>query len=111
MEVAAKPAMSDMRSRRDFLQSASITSAFALAQSAGVRARQDQAGSDTLPDPISKLKSRRSEALPITAEERQGRWERARRLMAENNLDGIILSAGTSLLYFAGIHWSVSERL
>jgi Xaa-Pro dipeptidase len=51
------------------------------------------------------------EAKPITAAERRGRIEKARRLMAEQKIDAIILAGGTSLNYFTGIRWGNSERL
>lgn len=50
-------------------------------------------------------------APPISAEERQGRLDRARRLMAESGVDALLIGAGASLLYFAGIGWGASERL
>jgi len=67
--------------------------------------------SGELPASIARLKSRRSEAVPITVEERRERQERARKLMTENALDAIVLMAGTSLQYFAGIRWWGGERL
>ena len=65
----------------------------------------------SLPPSIAGLKSRRSEASPITREERQQRQERVRKLMIENALDAIVLMEGTSLRYFTGIHWWGGERL
>jgi Xaa-Pro dipeptidase len=56
------------------------------------------------------LKSLRDQAKPISVEERQGRVERARRLMRENHLDAIMLIGGTSMKYFANIDWWLSER-
>jgi Xaa-Pro dipeptidase len=53
----------------------------------------------------------RAQARPITTDERRTRIERARQLMPENNLQAIILTGGTSLLYFTGIRWGTSERL
>ena len=50
-------------------------------------------------------------AKPITVEERAARQEKARQLMAANHLDAILLADGTSLEYFAGVHWWGSERL
>ena len=70
-----------------------------------------QAAAPPPDSPIGKLKSRRSEAKPITPAERQARIERAQRLMAENKLNSICLTGGTSLEYFAGIRWGNSERL
>ena len=57
------------------------------------------------------MKSRKSEAPPITREERQARQERARKLMTENALDAIVLMEGTSLRYFTGIRWWGGERM
>jgi Xaa-Pro dipeptidase len=48
--------------------------------------------------------------VPITMDERRGRVEKARRLMAENHLDAICLEGGTSLFYFTGVRWGQSER-
>jgi Xaa-Pro dipeptidase len=64
----------------------------------------------SLPSSLQKLKSRKSEATPISKEERHERQERARQLMAENSLDAIVLMAGTSLQYFSGIRWWGGER-
>ena len=50
-------------------------------------------------------------ANPITVDERAARQEKARQLMAANHLDAILLADGTSLEYFAGVHWWGSERL
>ena len=50
-------------------------------------------------------------ASAITVEERNGRLEKARRLMTEHGADALLIGAGTSLNYFAGIPWGASERL
>jgi Xaa-Pro dipeptidase len=96
-------------SRRSFLQSAGIA-AVGLTQTSNALTTQDEAASKSLPEPIAKLKSRKAEAKPITGEERRQRVERARQLMAENKLDAIMVMGGTSLIYFAGIRWFMSER-
>src|SRR5207244_10854446 len=59
---------------------------------------------------LSRLKSRKAEAKPITREERAERQERARRLMTDNRLDAIMLMEGTSLRYFTGIRWRSEEH-
>lgn len=64
-----------------------------------------------LPPAIAALKSRRHEAHPITMADRESRFERARQLMAANQMDAIFLIGGTSLEYFTGIEWWNSERL
>jgi len=48
--------------------------------------------------------------VPITMDERRARVERARRLMAEQHIDAICLEGGTSLFYFTGVRWGLSER-
>ena len=50
-------------------------------------------------------------ATPIALDERRARIEKARRLMADNRIDAILLTGGTSLLYFTGVRWGISERL
>jgi len=97
-------------SRRSFLESAGIAAAVAAANPAEALAVQEQAAPASLPEPIAKLKSRKAEAKPITGEERRQRLERARQLMVENKLDAIMVMGGTSLIYFAGIRWFMSER-
>ncbi|QDU87507.1 putative peptidase [Pirellulimonas nuda] len=49
--------------------------------------------------------------LPISSTELQARIARAQRLMRDYNLDALLLPAGTSLRYFTGVRWSLSERL
>ena len=53
----------------------------------------------------------RDRAKPITNDERRGRIEKARKLMAEHKIDAILLTGGTSLVYFTGLRWGNSERL
>ena len=95
-------------SRRKFLQTSSLAVAAALTP--GSNASGIQANSGDLPEPIAKLKSRKSEAKPITVDERRLRMERARQLMAANKIDAILIMSGTSLLYFTNIRWFQSER-
>jgi len=97
-------------SRRSFLQSAGIAATVALTQTANAVTTQGEATGKSLPEPIAKLKSRKAEAQPITAAERQQRLDRARQLMAANKLDAILLMGGTSLVYFTSIRWFMSER-
>jgi Xaa-Pro dipeptidase len=96
-------------SRRSFLETAGIAAVVAVAQPGVALAEQAEA-SPKLPEPIEKLKSRKAEAKPITVDERRQRLERARQLMAENKLEAIMVMGGTSLVYFTGIRWFISER-
>jgi Xaa-Pro dipeptidase len=70
-----------------------------------------QPNSAALPPSIAALKPMTDGVQPITADERRGRIEKARRLMAAEKIDGLMLTGGTSLVYFSGIHWGLSERL
>jgi Xaa-Pro aminopeptidase len=51
------------------------------------------------------------QAKPITSEEYLLRQETARRYMREAGLDGIFVTGGSSLSYFTGTQWGISERL
>ena len=97
-------------SRRSFLQNAGLATTVALAQPSMAFAI-DGEGKAKQPEAIAKLKSRKAEAQPITTAEREQRMERARQLMAENKIDAIMVTGGTSLVYFTNIHWWMSERL
>ena len=99
-----------MPSRRAFLQSSAGLAALA-GSAALTRGNEDGQTTAPLPGPIQSLASRRSQARPITATERRTRIERARRLMAQNKTDALILCSGTSLVYFTNIDWSGGERL
>ncbi len=64
-----------------------------------------------LPPSIAALTSMRAQAKPITNDERRARIEKARRLMAEHKVGALMLTQGTSLVYFTNIHWGGGERL
>src|SRR6202035_726797 len=74
-------------------------------------AAKDEKPESSLPPSLAKLKSRKSEATPISRDERHERQERARKLMSDNALDAIVLMEGTSLRYFTGIRWWGGERM
>jgi Xaa-Pro dipeptidase len=98
-----------MLSRRRFLQASTITAGTSLA--AFTSPLQAEEACPPLPPSIASLKSMKDQAKPITVEERAARQEKARQLMAAHHLDAILLADGTSLDYFAGVHWWGSERL
>lgn len=100
-------------SRRSFLQNAGIATTVAVARPGAIFAEQESAPAPEkpLPPAIARLKSRKSEAQPITVEERLWRIQRAQELMRDNRLDAILMIGGTSLNYFTGIRWWLSERL
>jgi len=98
-----------MISRRRFLEAGTVTAIAASSHS--LLAASVAQNAEALPPSLAALKSRKSEAVPITRDERHERQERARKLMSENALDAIVLMEGTSLKYFTGIRWWGGERL
>jgi len=62
------------------------------------RAEGAQERDAALPPSIRALSSMQSQARPITANERRGRIERARRMMAEHKMDALMLCSGSSLV-------------
>ena len=85
-----------MPTRRSFLfftgAATGLTTFTVLAQ----RVRGGAASAGPLPPSIAALTSMR---------------DRAKQLMGEQKLNAIILTGGTSLTYFTGIRWGLSERL
>jgi Xaa-Pro dipeptidase len=97
-----------MLNRRSFLSIATGLSIFPVPGRAALR---PQSVETALPPSIAALTSMRDQAKPITVNERRARIERARRLMAQHKIDAVILSGGTSLVYFTNIRWGGGERL
>ena len=88
----------------------------ALASSASALpplAAQETREAPALPSAFEQLKPIRERIRPITPEEFQLRIEHARRLMTEAKpaFSALYLTPGTSLYYFSGIRWGVTERL
>ncbi|MBI2683767.1 MAG: aminopeptidase P family protein [Acidobacteriales bacterium] len=94
-----------MFNRRHFLQLGAVTAAGSL-----IPETLEARSKGEIPAPIAALKSMRDQAKPITRDERRSRLEKARRLMAENKMDALVLPGGTSLVYFSAIEWWLSER-
>jgi Xaa-Pro dipeptidase len=91
-------------SRRNFLQSTAAASAAALTPIL------PQAQT---PPAFSTLKPLGDRVRPITADEFHARLRHAQSLMAQSNpaFDALLIGPGTSLYYFSGIRWWLSERL
>ena len=99
-------------SRREFLKSGVALSL------AGISTLTDSAPklcseADALPEAFSALKPLGSRVHPITADEYRGRLQHAQKLMTElePKYDALFVAPGTSLYYFTGIRWGMSERL
>lgn len=99
-------------SRRRFLQTAAASSALAFVPGSGASTAlalpQETYGAD-----FSGLKPLGERLKPITADEFRARLTRAQQLMSElkTNFDALFFAPGTSLYYFTGIRWGLSERL
>ena len=104
-----------MISRRRFLGSSAaamvVSRVSGAAASDGQRGSRDSASSGPVPPALAGLTSMRSQARPITNDERRARIERARQLMAQSKMDALMLAGGTSMSYFANMRWGGSERL
>lgn len=68
-------------------------------------------GGMTLAQADAQLQPWPRTAAPIAADEYTQRLERARRALRDEGADALLVTAGASLRYFAGIGWGASERL
>src|ERR1700741_4904591 len=68
-------------------------------------------GGSTAEAELAALKPWPNPAPAITAAERAERLAKARRLMGDLGADALIIGAGPSLRYFAGVGWNATERL
>ena len=95
--------------RRSFLKWTAATVGF---QGATERpgSQGDLSPAGELPASISALRPMTGGIVPITSSERLARIEKARRLMTENRIDAILLEGGSSMFYFTGVRWGLSER-
>jgi Xaa-Pro dipeptidase len=100
-----------MLSRRRFVQTSSLAltgTACGVAKGAN---ESGEASRESVPPSIAALTSMKDQATPISVDERKGRIEKAKRLMTENRIDALMLTGGTSMVYFTGMHWGLSERM
>ena len=100
-----------MPSRRHFLGATAATAAGLAAGARPLTGQQASHATERLPPAIRALTSMKALAKPITVDERRGRIERARQLMRANGIDALMLNGGTSMEYFTGIKWGLSERM
>src|SRR6266853_64524 len=101
-------------SRRHFLKGTAICTAVSLARPAEAMPRSmNEDDSSALPPAFSALKPLGALVHPITPDEFRERLVRAQKLMTEltPKYDALFIAPGTSLYYFTGLRWGVSERL
>jgi Xaa-Pro dipeptidase len=103
-----------MRSnRRSFLKlsaTAGLAAGAAACRNSGPTANAEAQPDAAPPASIRALKPMTEGIVPITLDERRARIEKARRLMAAERIDAIMVEGGTSLFYFTGVRWGQSER-
>ena len=85
-------------------------SALAIAKPAIVRGAGDE---EKLPAAFASLKPLGARVKPLTAEDFFGRLQRAQELMSTTSVkcDALFVGPGSSLYYYTGIRWGLSERL
>jgi Xaa-Pro dipeptidase len=95
-------------SRREF----ATTLTGAVGAAALVRDHPDAVPLDPchLPAPLRALTPKTDGVRPITDDERRGRMARAQHLMTEQGIGAIVLEPGSSMHYFTGTDWGLSER-
>jgi Xaa-Pro dipeptidase len=113
---------SPQTSRRHFLSATTTTSLGALTALAVGASARAQAPADSLPAAFANLKPPGSRIQPVTPAEFEERLHQAQQMMSGSEpagprspripkYDALFLAPGTSLYYFTGIRWGLSERL
>src|SRR3981081_1023418 len=94
-------------SRRNFLFSTAAASAISVAVPSGAAAYTQT------PTSFSTFQPLGDRVQPIAPDEFRGRLRHAHKLMGQLNpkFDALFIGPGTSLYYFTGIRWHLSERL
>ena len=105
-------------SRRELFGTASIICTSATAEAAWAKtvapvARNLQSPQSALPPAFEKLQPLGDRAKPIRVDELQGRIARAQALMnnAKPRFDALYVTPGTTLAYYVGTPWGLSERI
>jgi len=88
--------------KRDFLRMSGATASAAVIGGCSPAERKA---------PEVALQSIVDDAVAIGVDERLDRIENARRLMADHDIDAILLEPGSAMQYFSGVSWWRSERL
>jgi Xaa-Pro dipeptidase len=88
--------------KRDFLKMSGVAATVAVV---GACCPDGTESSTTSLKPIV------DDSIPIGVEERIARIGKAQRLMAEHDIDAILLEPGSAMMYFSGVSWWRSERL
>jgi Xaa-Pro dipeptidase len=100
-------------SRRSWLQAGALALTAPAWTALPPLSAEERAAGDPLPPAFDSLRPLGDRVRPIDTEEFRGRIASAQRLLrdARPALDALLLTAGSSLYYFTGIRWRLSERL
>jgi Xaa-Pro dipeptidase len=90
--------------RRDFLRLSAGVAGFAFAGPGFLQQREP-------PESIRQLKRMTDGVVPISDDERKARIEKAQRLMRQSKIEAIYIEPGSSMFYFTGMRWGLSERM
>ncbi|HEY6046418.1 MAG TPA: aminopeptidase P family N-terminal domain-containing protein, partial [Pyrinomonadaceae bacterium] len=98
--------------RRDFLRASGLAAATLLGGRLAL-AHTDEADpvQQDAPDNIQRLRRMTAGIVPITDDERRSRIAKAQRLMGQHKIDAIYIESGSSMFYFTGVRWGLSERM
>jgi len=96
--------------RRRFFTAAGSTVAL-TALGAGQAFAQEHTAAASAHFDAATVKAIRDRIKPISADELKARQEQARRYMKDNAIDAIFVEGGTTLEYYTGLSWWLSERL
>lgn len=101
-----------MVSRRSFLMTSGVAAVGLSPRAEAQRGRGAAAAplAGPLPPSIAELQSMTGLVRPITNAERETRIERARKLMAAEKIDAVVLTGGASPEYFANVQLGGGER-
>jgi Xaa-Pro dipeptidase len=100
-----------MLSRRSLLRLGSLGAGLAWPSSLFAQRGGAAAPTGPVPPAIAALQSMKNRARPFTTQERLARIEKAKRLMAAEKIDAILMNGGTSPTYFANMSFGGGERL
>ncbi|MBK5254716.1 MAG: aminopeptidase P family protein [Vicinamibacteria bacterium] len=96
--------------RRDFFKTSGAAAFGATVAGAAVSSATEQSRDESLPAPITALKPMTSDVTPISMDERKARIAKAQKLLADTGMQALVMASGTSLDYFTGARWGLSER-
>ncbi len=95
-------------SRRRLLRLSGCAGALLVAASHDAEAQAP--APDDLPEAVRVLRPLTEGVSPITTDEHRARLDRGQKLLAEAGLDALVVGPGSSLAYFTGAEWGLSER-